>query len=87
MAVEVRYVRNEEDGWDPAVKRKKSAGCVGDGELRVDRSAMYFRNLNGIPGTNIPDGGGGRGIRHSVAVKPSQVTSRTKTKFKYIKTR
>ena len=52
----VRYVRDEEERWTTVVrrKRKKSAGCVGDGELRMDGgSAMHFRNLLGIPGINI----------------------------------
>ena len=53
-------MRNEEEGWTPEVrrKRKKSAGCLGDGELRVDGGGvMRFRILNGIPGINIRDEG------------------------------
>ena len=57
--VGVMYVRDEEEGWIPVVrrKRKKSAGCIVDG-LRVDRrSVMCFKSLNRIPGINISDGG------------------------------
>ena len=44
------------------VRRKKGAGCVGDGELKEGGgSVLRFRNLNGI---NIGD----RGFRHWVAV-------------------
>ena len=67
--------------WTPVVKRKrkKSTGCVGDGELRVDGgSVMCFRSLNGILGINIHDGG----FRHWVAMKPA-ISSRTRTKFKH----
>ena len=79
--VGVRYMRDKEEGLTPVVRRKKkSAGCVGDGELRVDGgSVMHFRNLNGIPGINIRDGG----FRHWVAMKPSPVSSRTRTKLKH----
>ena len=60
---------------------KKSAGCVGDGELRVDGgSAMRFRSLNGILGINIRDGV----FSHWIAVKPSLASSRTRTKFKHL---
>ena len=67
----VRYVKDEEEGWSPVVRRmrKKSAGCVGDGELRVDGgNVVRFRSLNGIPGINIRDWS----FRHWVAAKPSQ---------------
>ena len=68
VAVEVRRgkvgVRDEEEGWTPMVKRKKSAGCVGDAELRVGGgSVMCFRNFNGILGINICGGGGGGGFQ------------------------
>ena len=57
-------------------KRKKSAGCVGVGELRVNGSSViHFRNLNGIPGINIHDGC----FSHLVVVKLSLVTSRART--------
>ena len=38
----VRYVRGDEEGWTPVVrrKRKKSAGYVGDGELGVDGGSV-----------------------------------------------
>ena len=81
VAVEVKYVRDDEEGWAPVVrrKRKKCAGCVGDGELRVDRgSVISFRNLNGVLAISICDGG----FSHWVAVKPSLVSSRTRTKCK-----
>ena len=66
-------------GMDPSGEaEEKGAGCVGDSELRVDGgSVMRFRILNGIPGTNIHD----KGFRHWVAVKPSLVSSRTRTRF------
>ena len=37
------YVRDEEEGWTPVVrrKRKKSAGCVNDGELRSGWSEYH----------------------------------------------
>ena len=59
MAVEVRYVRDEEEGWTPVVKRrKKSVGCVGDDGLIVDGgSVMCFRNQYGKLGVNIRVGG------------------------------
>ena len=86
VVVEVRKgkvgVRDEEKGWTPVVrrKRKKSAGCAGDGELILDGgSVMCFTSLNGIPETNIRDGS----FRHWVAVKPSQASSRIRTKFKH----
>ena len=65
---------------DPSGEKEEeeNAGCVGDGELRVDGgSVMRFRNLNGIPEINIHDGG----FRHWLAIKPSPVSSRTGTKF------
>ena len=49
----MRYVRDKDEGWTPMLrrKRKKSAGCVGDGELRVDGgSVMHFRILMGYQG-------------------------------------
>ena len=59
-------------------KRKKSAECVGGGELGVDGgSVMRFRNLHGIPSLNIHDGD----FRHWVAVMPIPVFSRSRTKL------
>ena len=75
----VRYVRDEEEGWTPVLRRKrmKSAVCVGDGELKADGgSVMCFRSLNGIPGINIRDWS----FRHWVAVNPSPA-SRTRTEI------
>ena len=58
-------------------KWKKSAECVGDGELRVDGgSVMCFRSLNGIPGTNFRDGC----FRHWVNASHNPVSLRTGTK-------
>ena len=57
---EEREGGREDEGWNPAVWRKweKSAGCVGDGKLRVDGgSVMCFRSLHGMPGMNILDKG------------------------------
>ena len=57
-------------------KRKKSAVCVGDGELRVDgESVMHFRSLNGILGISLHGG-----FQALVSVNDSLVCSRTKFK-------
>ena len=61
-------------------EEEESAGCMGDGELRVDGgSVMHFRSLNGIPGINIHD----RRFWNWVAVKPSLTSSRNRTKFQH----
>ena len=38
MRLGVSYVRDEDEEWNPVVRRKmkRSAGCVSDGELRID---------------------------------------------------
>ena len=60
-------------GMDPSGEEveEEIAEFVGDGELRADgENVMHFKNLNGILGISIRDGG----FRHWVAVKPSPVS-------------
>ena len=75
---------NGEDGWIPAVRRrrKKSTSESGDStwKLNVDggRQVEYKCLKRGILGIYIYNG---RNARQRFAVKPSPVSSRTRTKF------
>ncbi len=85
--VGVRYVKDGEEGWTPVVRRRrKTSGRSENGDsscdLDVDGGKLVECRCFGIPGVYIH--GRNPRVRQWVAVKPSPISSRTRTKFKYI---